>query len=468
MRDRTYHIALLLLGHAVFLTLTALAYKYAVMRSTFGDTAFQVFQWITQPGWDIEAHRYTAIVPQAAVKFFALFGPGLNVLLIVASLAHALVGYGIFILCAHIWRSPIAAFGCALAAVLCSRLAFYSPVLEANYLLCYPFLFIGFVERRGRTGAFSPGAIALAAALALVALIVHPAGWMVMLFATAFLFAIRVLPIKAFIAMASFTLLWPLLARWIFPPTGYELEQYAAVAAGLGRMADLPSWGSWRFLVMHTCGATVTYLPALLVSLVVFIGWVRIGSWRVASLCLLGVLAFVAVYLVTFHGGNSAVMQDRGILPVATIIALGASALLMRIPAGVWRPVALGLAIIVLFVKARDVSFASRGFVKHLKAQQELIAQASEQRIPRGIVDCGLLRERDIEASWAFPAETLLRSAVMPGVAPCVLVCSDNLPAPHMLDSGQVQILQFAWAVDKNGNPYFRPSHSPYQALHQP
>lgn len=462
MPERHFRNALLLLGHGVFCTLLALAWKYALIRSTFGDSAFQVFQWISQPGWDIEAHRYTAIVPQACVKLFALFGVELRTLLIVASLAHVLVGYSTYALCAHVWKSPVAAFGCALAAVLCSRLAFYSPVLEANYLLCYPFLLIGFLERGMRKKQSPKWTTAVAMLLLLVPLIVHPVGWMVMLFCVAFMFALGWGSWGRLGPLFGLSALWPLLARWLFPPTGYELEQYAEVSKGLEELGSIAHWGSWEFLAMHTFSATNTYLPALLVLVAVAWAWSLVKEWRTALLTIGGALAFLFVYLVTFHEGNSAVMQDRGILPLATILALSAAALLFRLENPRWRMVALVAAALVLFVKVRDVSFASRPFVKQYEATQELITLADAQGVSRGILDCQRVRERDVEVSWAFPVETLLRSAVRGPEQGRVLVCADNLPAPHMLTSGQVQVLQFAWAVDKNGNPYFQRVDSPY------
>lgn len=467
MGERPHRRALLLLGHGVFLSLLGLAWKYALIRSSFGDTAYQVFQWISQPGWDIEAHRYAAIVPQACVKLFALFGVELRTLLLVSSLAHVLVGYGIYALCAHVWKSPVAAFGCAVAAVLCSRLAFYSPVLEANYLLCYPFLLIGFIERNAVSERIPPGKVATAIVFLLVPLIVHPVGWMVMLFSVVFIFALGWLRGKLFATLLLISALWPLIARWLFPPTGYELEQYDAVGIGLHQLGSILHWGSWEFLAIHTFTASTTYLPALLVLVAVVSGWFLLRNSRLALLTLGGAGAFLFVFLVTFHAGNSAVMQDRGILPVATIISLSGAALVVRAERPRWRTLSIILCTLVLFVKIRDVSFASRPFARQYAVTEELIALADQQGVPRGIVDCQRLRERDVEVSWAFPVETLLRSSLRGAEQGRVLVCSDQLPPPDVLASGQVQVLHFVWAVDKNGNDYFQRTDSHYRTLVQ-
>lgn len=480
MSERPYRLALLALGHGVFVALLALAWKHALLRSTCGDTAFQVFQWVGQPGWDIEAHRYTAIVPQACVKFMALFGPGLRTLLVTASLAHVLVGWAVYAACAHVWRAPVSAFACALAAVLCSRLAFYSPVLEANYLLCYPFLLLGYLESRsgarveGCEGArvqhsnsptlqlLHPCTFVLALLLLLIPLIVHPAGWLVMLLCIVMAFALGWTDRRATVVLALSAQCWPLVSRWLFPPTGYELELYGGVLDGLRALGHMSAWGSVNFLYIHTFTASITYLPALLVLVAVVISWAVLRERRLAALTLAGAAAFTLVYLITFHAGDAAVMQDRGILPVATPIAFSASALVMRAATPRTRLVALVLAVLVLVVKIRDVSFASRPFAEQYRSTEALITAARAQGVERGIVDAAVLRERGVEAGWAFPVEILLRSAVQGPEHGLILISGDNSPPTDALATGQLLILGLPWDVDANGSGYFRRSAGPY------
>lgn len=468
MQERHFRLALLVLAHGVFIALLTLAWEHAMIRSTFGDTAFQVFQWISQPGWDIEAHRYTAIIPQACVKFFALLGTDLHTLLVVASLAHVLVGYVIFVLCAHVWRSHFAAVGCALAAVLCSRLAFYSPVLEANYLLCYPFLLVGFVEHRKGTAGSTALAGASACGLLLIPLIVHPTGWMVMLFCVAFMAILGWIQRGLMVVLLLLNVAWPAIAHGLFPPTGYEQEQYGAIAVGLRNIGAMAQWGSSEFLAIHTFSASTTYLPALLMLLAVVTGWILSGQRWAALATLGGALAFLLAYLVTYHAGNSAVMQDRGILPVATIISISASALLARLDRPAWRPTTLILLTVVFFIKVRDVSFASRPFKGQLSAVEALIHLADEQGIVRGIVDHRSLQQNGVEDSWAFPVETLLRSAARGPEYGRILVCSDRMPPASEVANGQIPVLQFRMDPGANGNRYFGMGDPSYKTVVQP
>lgn len=466
MEDTRFRSALLLLGHGVFVALGALALEHGILRATTGDSAFQVFQWISQPGWDIEAHRFSAVVPQAMVKLFVLFGADLCTLLHVASLGHVLVAYGVFVACAHLWKSTGAALGCALAAVMCTRLTFYSPVLEANYLLCFPFLVMGYATSHADR-AWSAWRIGAALLLSLVALVVHPMGWMVMLFVAAWLYVAERTALKVCVVLGLVALAWPVFSRFAFPPTGYELNQYDKVARGLHRFSDFCSWESLNFLRLHTFEASTNYLPALLALLIAVIGWSVFRRPLVALLALAGASAFLLVFLITFHEGDSAIMMDRAVLPVATLISFGTAGVVVRIRASVWRSAALLFTAVLLFVKVRDVSFASRPFRSQLATTHGLIALAQEQAITRGIVECGSLREEGLDVTWAFPIEILLRSSVWGADHGCVLVCSDQLPNERDLRSGQVFVL-FDWQVDKNGTGYFQESGSPYKRVIQP
>jgi hypothetical protein len=463
--ERAYRKFLLLVGHGVFLVLGVLAWQYAFLRTTYADSAFQIFQWISQPGWDIEAHRYTAIVPQALVKLFAVLGSDLRTLLRVASLAHVGVGYAVFALCAHVWRAPVAAIGCALAAVLCSRFTFYSPVLEANYLLCYPFLLFGFLEHRGKTGGWAWYHPVFAVLLLLVPLIVHPVGWMVMVFGLVFCWLSRGVPLKALIPLLVMAAGWPLIGRAVFPPTAYELGHYAAVSSGLATLPSLLQWGSWRYLSIHTFDASNTYLPALLVWLAIVVGWCALRQWWTALLAFTGTLAFLLVYLITFHAGDSGIMMDRGILPVATVLALSGVPLLFRAKGPRIRAALTVLVVLVLAVKLRDVSFASRPYRERQQVITTLLAEAEQQGLVRAIVPVERFTERGVELNWALPCESLLLSSLNGASAGRILVAADQVPHGQAAERGALVLFDRVFSLTQKSERYFQPTNSPYVPL---
>ncbi len=454
----------MLLGHAVFIALMVLACQHALLRSTYGDSAFQIFQWIDRPGWDIEAHRYTAILPQAVVKFFALFPVDLRTLLFMASIAHALVPYMVFVLCAHVWKAPRAALGCALAAVLCTRLTFYDPVLESNYLLTYPFLLFGFAEHRSGGARWSAQHIITAFLLLLVPLIVHPIGWTVMLFGIAFLFVEGSLPRREGILLAGFTLAWPLISRWIFSPTGYERSQYALVAQGFHQIGSLAQWASLRFIVQHAFVASNTYLPALLSLLFVIIGLLAVKRRASALLTLSGAVAFIAMYLITFHAGDAAPLMDRGILPLATIIALPFASLVFRWPMKRNVPMLI-ILLLVLFVKLRDVSFASRPYQHRYDGLVALLHRMDDQGITKAIVSPQQFQEDQVEVGWALSCEALLISAQRAPDSTRYMLPEEMTRYVHTIQNGDLVIGDWVHHIAQKDEWRFKPPPGPYVRL---
>lgn len=389
------------------MALLALAWEHAGLRSVFGDTGFQVFKWVNEPRVVVEAHRYSAILPQLVVKLLKLGGAGLATLVKASSLAHVLVGYCVFLVCLYAFRAHRAAVGAALAAVLCTRLTFYGPVLEANYLLSYPFLVFAALERwRGEAlGARRWVALLL---LSLPTILVHPLGWVVLALGVVFLAADGWITYRGALYMVAGGLACFLLARQAFPPTAYEQGQY-------GLLRDLfvvrHGWASWDFLWGHTVRYTTTYLPGLLVFLAVLAAYASMRRWRSVLVLAAGVMGFLGLMLLVYRDGDDALMMDRAFLPVATLVALPAAILLSEAK-GRWRLWGIGALAAVLFIKVRDVSFASRPFGQQYAFLEEFVTDVKAAGLDRVEVTGAQLRERGIEEHWAFPFSALLISSL--------------------------------------------------------
>lgn len=409
MERRSSQWVVPVLGHFTFLVLLALAWKHADLRTAFGDSAFQVFKWVNNAGLSVEAHRYAAILPQVAVKLCKALGAGLASLLLVASLAHVLVAYAIFLMCLHVLKAPATAVATLVAAVLCTRLTFYGPVVEANYLLSYPFLFIGMLERHGpvrmtmRQGAL----LSLTGALTLL---VHPLGWLLLVFGVLFLWAMqRLLHREAGLLLAGLAA-GAGAVRLLFPPTTYEQGQYGKLFSERLSWATFGEWGSSEFLWGHTFTLTTNYLPALVLLLLVLGAWWLRGRKLGAGVLLSGVLGYLTLALVTFRDGDSAIMMDRAFLPLATLIALPAAFLFAELR-GRRRIVACAVLALVLFIKLRDISFASRDLRKQYTRIEELVKEVQKQGLAKVDAQQSEMDDRGIRADWALPFTTLLISA---------------------------------------------------------
>lgn len=402
------HKAAVVLGHITFFALLAFAWKYADLRTTAGDSAYQVFKWINAPGLHVEAHRFSAIVPQLSVKLFKVFGTSLRGLLLVASMVHVLVAYGVFLVCLYLLKAPRTAVAAALAAVLCTRLTFFGPVLEANYLLSYPFLFFAAFEGQGQKLRGAAGMVMLAV-LALPALLVHPLGVVVLVYGVLFFWAWHSIGSRMALGCSlGLVALFPVL-RILFPPTVYEQGQYDLLG-GMQERVD-GTWASWDFLTGHTFGYTTSYLPAALLLPVLVFGLLRTKPARAAVVLVTGVSGFLLLVLFTYRHGDSAMMMDRAFLPVATLIALPAAWLLWKLRAR-WAVFGAVVLVLVTFLKLRDVSFASRGLGKQYDRMGTLIGEVGKQGIRRAEVEERTLKDREIAATWALPFSTLLISSI--------------------------------------------------------
>lgn len=410
MGQPVLHRVVLFFGHVTFCALLVLAWKHADLRTSSGDSAYQVFKWVNDAGLSVEAHRYSAIFPELAVKCFKYFHADLKTLLMVASVTHVLVAYLVFLICLLGLNAPRSAMAAALAAVLCTRLTFYGPVLEANYLLSYPFLFFAILERNG-PASISRRTIASLVVAAALTLLAHPLGWLILLYGTVFLWAIRHIPTKLTALVSSGVVIGAGAVRLLFPPTAYEQAQYENLFEAFSGKSLAGSWGSWEFLVGHTFHYTTNYLPALVLVILVVLGLVLRKHEPAAVVLAVGVIGFLVLELVTFRAGDAAIMMDRAFLPVATLIALPSIWLLWDMR-GKWAIAGSCVLVLVLFIKLRDISFGSREPRRQLEHIEQLLTDLHQRSIKKAEVSEVELQSRSIQANWALPFGTLLISSM--------------------------------------------------------
>ncbi|MEO7081400.1 MAG: hypothetical protein ABIY71_07730 [Flavobacteriales bacterium] len=450
----------LFFGHVTFLVLIVLAWKHADLRTTSGDSAFQTFKWVNNSGWNVEAHRYTATVPQAAVKVFKALGADLPLLLIVASVAPALLAYAVFLICLLLLKAPRSAMAAALAAVLCTRLTFYGPVLEANYLLSYPFLFMAVLEHRGlkaldlRVGV----GLVLIGALTLLA---HPLGWLILAFGVVLLWSLAELSWRSTLILLGSLVSGAVLVRLLFPPTAYERTQYGKLRETFSA-ADGDGWASWDFLVGHTFTLTNNYLPGLIVFLLLLVG---LWLWKqklAAGALAAGVLGFIGLALVTFRTGDTAIMMDRAFLPVATLIALPATYLLWELR-GRWAVIASVLLVFVLFIKLRDISFGSRAPQKQLMRTEQVLEDMRKRSIAKGEINSEELQAWGLPGDWALPFGTLLISSQK---APANATTIKITRSGDLIESnGEPRIPDLESSIETMNTNYFQLPPGPYVRL---
>lgn len=453
-------VPVLLVGHLLFIGLAVLSLLHWKARVVHVDSAYQIFKWVQKSGVEVEAYRFAAIFPQLLVKVLKLLGLPLESLLQCASLGHVLVPYVIFILIAHVLRRPWIAMGVALAAVLCTRLTFYGIVLEANYLLCYPFLLAALLDRTDAQDKPWRRLPALFFALFLV-VTVHPVGVLIALFVLAYFFLHRTADRGTHIILLVTTMAWGLFGRLLFPPSGYEAGLYHATTQGAPTLlqgADQPALG---FLIGHTWEYTTHYIPLWTLLIVLCVSLFRSRHRNTLLLVLVAVVGYVVLNVVTYHSGETAMMMEKNFLPLATLVALP---LLHGMAHWANRPrtiVLLGLLLLV-FLQFRGISFASRPATERLALLENVVDMVKQAQVKKAAVRAEELDAAGLYILWALPYETLLLSA-LDGPDECLTAVTVPAEGMEALPRGlKFPAMNDDWPASKFDQRYFNLPDGPY------
>ncbi|MBL7982768.1 MAG: hypothetical protein JNL52_13285 [Flavobacteriales bacterium] len=409
----------ILTGHILFLGLAVLSLLHWKARVIHVDSAYQIFKWVQLGGVEVEAYRFAAVLPQLLVKALKPLGLSLEQLLQVASLGHVLVPYAIFIVIAHGIKRPLIAAGTALAAVLCTRLTFYGIVLEANYLLCYPFLLAALLDVPDSADKPWWRLPTLFFALFLV-VTVHPVGVLIALFVLAYFFLHRPEDRRTQIILLISALAWGLFGRLLFPPSGYEAGLYQATTQGAPTLLQGTEQPALGFLIGHTWAYTTHYVPLWALLIVLCVSLFRTKQYKTLLLVLAGTGGYVVLNVVTYHSGETAMMMEKNFLPLATLVALP---LLHQLASWASRPRTILLfgLLVVAFLQFRGISFASRPATERLVLLEKVVEQVRAQQVRKAAVHAEELDRAGLYILWALPYETLLISA-LDGPRECLTV----------------------------------------------
>jgi len=454
--------AFLITGHSLFLGLFILAFIHFVERTIHVDSACQIFKWIQLSWVEVEAHRYSAILPQLMVKLGKGTGLGLNSLLLLASLAHVAVPYLIFLIAAYVLRTPWIAVATALAAVLCTRLTFYGIVLEANYLLCYPLLLAAVIEGpllRGRRG-FAIGLMVFALGLVLV---VHPVGFLIALFVLGWYFLRHEQLRRSLILPMALAVAWGLFGRVLFPPSAYEAGLYNAAASGLSEPVPGTN-AALDFLLRHSWQDTTTYLSLWLLVLTTALLLVRARMWAALGLFAMAVVGYVALNAITYRTGETAMMMEKNFVPLAVLVAIP---LVGRLGTASRKQQwwALVPFIAVIFIQFRGISFASREAKERTDHISQVVKEMRENGLRKAAYRSSDLDERGLHVHWALPYETILFSS-LGGPTQCLTAIAIT---DHEATNGSLERLgnEFGLQEEQLDSRYFTLPNGPFVLIQE-
>ncbi len=416
-------------GHGTFILLLLLSWWHWDLRVVHVDSAYQVFSWINDPAYKIEAYRYSAVLPQALVKLLDASGAGMNVLLVAASVAHVLVAYTIYMFCVHILRARSVALAMPLATVLCMHTSFYGMVLEAHYLLSYPFLLLAFWEWAFRKGAgHRPWTWLVCLLLLVPILLVHPTAFAFVLYMALFAWVLPGRTWQLPVSAVLFAGLWAIMHRTWFPPSAYELEFSTNLRTGLsdpGRIPELPSTGFFMEGLLLPGKLYILPIALLLMGIAALL---RSGHRLHAIGALVAFPVYLGVIFLSSPYGQQEIMMDKSILPSGLLVALpwvfggaqvGEDTRMPRL----W----MAMLMVVLVVKLSTIAMAASAFEERRARLRQLVEDGRAAGGGVRYITEDAQRAYGLMDDWGLPFETVLLST-SDGGAPVMLLPCEPLP----------------------------------------
>lgn len=409
MKQEGFSRSVKVIGHLFFLALFILAGYYFKERTIVLDSALQIFKWVNYDGFNIEAGRVSAIIPQFIPKLLIWFGAPLKSVLFTASLSFILVFYVGFLVAIYKLKSEWAALGILLALVLCSLRTFYFSVVEVHQALVYPFLLLAWLqyktEKRG-LGFYLPAAL-----LMLLCFLTHPTTLFTVAFVVGFYAILNEELKKPWPwALAAFALVFFLLRWTVFSVGTYESGLYAE-AMDFGAMTD----GFWqlpgnRFVLDQVWKLNTLYLLPTLLFMFSLIAILLKQRFLLAGFYVLSIVLFLVVNAFTFQKGDSAMMMEKNYLALGVFIAIGLVYVLKDTDKG--RLALVVLVPLVLLFKFRDMSMSGAKTAKpRLEALSVVVESGRQAEGQKFVMESAAIPER-ISVHWALPFETLLLSAL--------------------------------------------------------
>ena len=399
-------------SHLVFLILIGFSAHFWFERMTYVDSAFQFFQWVQFDDLLVQQHtRFAALFPELVVKLFRTLGGDLKLLAVVASMAHALWPYLLFLFTRYVLRAPLAAWAMPLAMVLFMRHSFYMMVLESHLLACYPLVLIGWLEGGRRWGGTWGGLL-----IWLLLLTAHPLGLVAGSLMLAMAWWLRRIPARALLPFAGVVVLWSAIRFLLIPVSGYEGGMYRSLVEGIAT----PDWWELPQLkaqVAHSGPLSFTYLPGHVLMILAAGMMVARKAWVEAAVFTGGTVAYLMLVAFAYHRGENAVMLEKNLIFLGawTAWAFVRNASLSGAQSS-WRAVLILLVPLVSLVKVRDISLAGGDATVRSAAIRSLVVEGLARGANKYLIEPEVLRDRGVHVQWALSTETLLASMVDHGV----------------------------------------------------
>jgi hypothetical protein len=407
-------------GNLLFIILAIYAVVYAAERVSYIDSAWQFFCRVNDESFLFPSGRFGVFLSEIPLFIAVKLHLPFSFLVYTFSLSYILLYYLTWRLCTYTLKNPVAGLAILLSSVVGIRESFLHPVTETHQCVVFSCLLWALISYDFKRPWLKT---ALACALTVFILFVHPIG----VFTMGFVLLFFMIDKKAFRTSLPWLILTIILVislwRFFAPTDPYDADQFAHLKNSGGISALTQSF-ALSFLKIHF---THFYWLPELALLIAAAALAFRKEWLKLSALIVSVAAYLIIACITFSQGDSSIMLERVFLPAFFMINLAFADLLAKqTRLNKWIPMTL-----VVFFMVNGIRYVNAGclmYKKRVVYLDKLIQAGITQGNDKYILPDAKADKERILVPWAFGTETLIYSKFK--YDKCISITIENASCP--------------------------------------
>lgn len=408
-----------LAGHLFFLVLMLFAILHYQERMIYIDSAWYSFQLTNNE--EMILGRPIAILTQLIPYMAVKVGVSLKTVLLLFSCSFIIAYYGIFLLIAHKLKSRTGVVILCLSLLLCVRESFYNPVSEIFIGCAIAALFYAFSVKMRESKLFVPVSLLIV----VLCFYSHPTTVFLLVFACLYRMAeAKEFKSKLWIPLVATCALFSL--KSFFSNTnvaeGPEIVGALSFTNHLSNFFDLPAYTHLASGVFSSSNKFVPYVITLLLSLgflVIRKKWIQVAL--VAGFTVL----FIAVTNAVYASGESSIVLEKSIVPLAFFAAIPFARLLQEVRMKPWIPFAV--LMFMFFIKFRMIGKESKYIAQRIDYYKEVAEIGEQLGQSKFLITQTQFKESPLVIPWAVPVESMLASSIIAGHTVTIAIDRDGI-----------------------------------------
>lgn len=397
---------LVVLAHFCFISLVFFSVYFYKERIIFSDSAFQFFKIVNFEKLNIEAGRFSAILPQLPLILLAKLGLNLKLLTIAYSSSFILLYYIIFIICTHLLKNIEAGFSILLVLILCISQSFYHPVTETHQSLVYAMLLYGLlssnkIQQTVVRYLLSVGAI-------LLAFFSHPVALYPIVLIIGYV-GIEKKQLKIFYPyLLLFCIVLLALAKVLITNSNsYEGAFFSELLAAPQTVLKLHTTQSFSFFIARF---SKLYFWIITFELILFVDLLINRKYLLLMWQFLMLVGFLLVTTITYNQGDADLMMERAFMPLALFVAIPFIHNI-KLRTGYTKVLYLSFLTVALLFSMNRIYKQGVTFKSRTTFSQNLLKKTANYPNRKFIIEKNEL-DKQMLTFWSNSFETLLLSTI--------------------------------------------------------